>query len=123
MNRESIKELIQSARKSATSHEGHELIDHFETFVSLLDRRDSAQENPNFIQELMTSHSQFWTAFQKAATQSGLTPEMIKQHLETVQHMTPKQWGHLQEIYQAIPDEGAKKAPKKLRKSGKRTRI
>ena len=132
MDLEKIKDIVRSAREMAKTDEGQDLIDHFEAFVDLLGQRESAEKDPHFLQKLTSMHNQFWTCFQKVAASSGLTQDMIKQHVENTENFTPAQWGQIQTIHKEAASQGgvseeksASSLPpqKRLRKNSKKMRI
>lgn len=88
MKTENLKEFIAQLRGHAKNQEMNALLDHFEAFINLTEKKDE----PGFQQEIETARNQCFTSIEKTLISFGLTPETMQQYFENPSNFSADEW-------------------------------
>lgn len=92
MNNENVKELIKQMRGQAATPELSALLDQFETFIHLAEKKNEQ----NISEEIEAARNQCFKAIETALSSIGLTPEGMQEHLENPGNFSAEEWQKIQ---------------------------
>jgi predicted solute-binding protein len=94
MNKENLKELINQLRGLAKTQELSALLNHFETFLDLTNKKDE----PGIKEEMEKTREQCFTAISSALFSFGLTRETMQQYFENPSNFSSEEWRKVQRL-------------------------
>lgn len=111
MNKENLKELINQLRGQAKNKELSALLNNFETFIDLANKKDE----PGIKEELEKTREQCFTSIGSALSSFGLTPETMQQYFENPSNFSTEEWEKVQRLREEYLGETASSNNKRIK--------
>lgn len=117
MNTEQTKELINRAKELANTEELKSLITDLEGFINIQLDNNTNEMSEEVKKRWVESREKLWASFEKITALYGISPEMIRAHLENPSHFSPEHQETLELLKQGNTEKPMKKSPIKTLKT------
>lgn len=117
MNTEQTKELINRAKSLANTEELRSLIADLEVFINIQPDANKGLEDEEVKKKWLESREKLWASFEKITALYGISPEMIREHLENPGRFSPEHQETLNLLKQGNSEKPIKKSPIKTLKT------